>query len=430
MIGDDRPGLTSALQAQQPGEVSGTVLMVTPRWVRDGGVGAHVQASAAALARHGWHVLALAKQVEPGREIPGVNVLESPELFNRSASMTVRLGEVMSGRPKVIHLHQIGDPTVVDFMRARAPVVISTHGYPGCTSGVYYFHPGEECTRSHGPGCVPNLLMRGCAHTTYPRTLPAKYRTATRVLTALRRADLVVSYSSAVDRHLAVNGLIRRTVVPYFPTIAPKPGSGDAQRPRVLFAGRIVAEKGVDVLIRAACDVDAQFVICGDGRGLGTVRALARSLGVEERMSFMGWLDPERLADEFASASVVVVPSLWPEPLGGVGIEAMASGRPVVASATGGILDWLVDGVTGLCVAPGDERALAQALNELLADPERRLAMGAAGRDAVAARFSPERHVAALAASYRAARTTWQSGRTELSADGEGDSRGVLAHEM
>ena len=97
----------------------------------------------------------------------------------------------------------------------------------------------------------------------------------------------------------------------------------------------------------------------------------------------------EQLAREFANASVVVVPSLWPEPFGIVGIEALAAGRPVIASATGGIGDWLEDGVCGLCVPPGDAGALARALNELLADPERQDAMGAAGKADRRARFSP-----------------------------------------
>jgi glycosyltransferase involved in cell wall biosynthesis len=117
------------------------------------------------------------------------------------------------------------------------------------------------------------------------------------------------------------------------------------------------------------------------------------------------------LADELANASVVVVPSLWPEPFGLVGIEALAAGRPAVGSSTGGIGDWLEHGVSGLCVAPGDAPALARALNELLADPDRQRVMGIAGREAVAQRFSPDRHLAALLEGYRAARSTWDTAR-------------------
>jgi glycosyltransferase involved in cell wall biosynthesis len=139
------------------------------------------------------------------------------------------------------------------------------------------------------------------------------------------------------------------------------------------------------------------------------MRRLARRTGVEGRVSFKGWLSSDQLAEEFANASVVVVPSLWPEPFGLVGIEALAAGRPVVASATGGIGDWLDDGISGLCVKPGDVHELAGALNELLADPERQRTMGMAGRQAVNTRFSPERHVAAILDAYRRAHATWQS---------------------
>jgi len=154
--------------------------------------------------------------------------------------------------------------------------------------------------------------------------------------------------------------------------------------------------------------------MCGEGRQLEMMRGLARSLGVGERVRFTGWLDPDSLAQELADASVVVMPSRWPEPFGLVGIEALAAGRPVIASATGGILDWLQDGVTGLSVRPGDPLDLARALNELLADPERQRTMGAAGRKMVAARFSPERHLAGLLEAYRTARSTWQSARGRM----------------
>lgn len=183
----------------------------------------------------------------------------------------------------------------------------------------------------------------------------------TRARTALQRADLVVSYSSAVDRHLAANGIARRTIVPYFPTMPSQQGSGHATRRRVVFAGRIVRPKGVGVLIHAAREVQAEFVLCGDGRELEEMRALSARLGVDDRVRFTGWLDGDSLAHELAEASIVAVPSVWPEPFGLVGIEAFASGRPAVASATGGIGDWLTDGTSGLAVRPADAPALARA---------------------------------------------------------------------
>ena len=393
---------------QTPRDVT-SVLLVMPRWTRDGGVATHVMASAAALAGHGVDVNVLAAQIDPAGEAPGVTLIHSPELFNERATPAERFGEAVAGRPTVIHLHQFEDPDAVAVMQRHAPVLLSAHGYLACTSGVHYFRPGQECQRAHGPGCIPSLVA--CAHTSDPRRLPSAFRQAGRSLLTLRRADLAVSYSSAVDRHLALNEVTRRTVIPLFSTMSPAVGSGHADRRRVVFAGRVVLPKGVAVLIRAARAVDAEFVVCGDGWRREQMQRLATRMGVHQRIQFKGWMDSEALARELAEASVVAVPSIWPEPFGLVGIEALAAGRPVVASAVGGIRDWLEHGVNGLAVKPGDANVLAHALQELLADPARQRAMGLAGREMVARRFSAERHVAALLDAYRSARANWESAR-------------------
>jgi glycosyltransferase involved in cell wall biosynthesis len=421
-----------------------SVLMGTPLWGRNGGVAAHVQESARLLAERGLRVMVVAAKVDPDLHVPGVTAHRSTELFRAHAPIDARLGAAASASPDVIHLHQLDDPDVVAALRRKAPVVVSAHGYTACTAGVHYFRPGQECARAHGPGCAANLALRGCAHVRDPRPLPASYRQTTRALDALRGADLAVAYSSAVERHLAVNGVARRAVIPLFVTLAPCPprephptrGPHESHQPhptqepheppppcephepqrlgdnhamrRVLFAGRVVKPKGLGVLIRAMRTVDAELVVCGDGMQLTAMRKLARRVGVDRRVRFRGWLDPAQLARELANASIVAIPSLWPEPFGLVGIEALAAGRPVVASLTGGIPDWLEDGVTGVGVQPGDVRGLARALDALLADPERQQAIGATGREMVAARFSPERHVEALLESYRAARVSWE----------------------
>jgi glycosyltransferase involved in cell wall biosynthesis len=399
----------------------GPILLVTPRWVRDGGVATHVMSSATALAAQGVTVHVVAATVDTGASVPGVTVHCSPHLLARSHSSAEKLDDVLRVHPSIVHLHQLDDPELVAHMRPIAPVAISMHGYSACTSGVHYFQPGQECGRAHGVGCIPNLIARGCAHTHDPRGWPSSYMRADRAVRALRLSDLAISYSSAVDRHLAANGVGPRRVLPLLATIAPRVGAGHETRRRVVFAGRVVATKGVGVLIRSAREVDAEFVICGDGWQLEAMRRLATRLGVAHRVHFRGWLDGESLAQELADASVVVMPSLWPEPFGLVGIEALSAGRPVVASATGGIEDWLLDGVNGLTVAPGDVTALARTLSVLLDDPARQTAMGNAGREMVADRFSRERHVAALLEAYGAARAEWESRRSE-GAQQEGES--------
>jgi glycosyltransferase involved in cell wall biosynthesis len=406
MSQNDRPDA----DARRSGESAPhSVLMAVPQWTRDGGVSAHVQTSAAILAQHGLDVRVMAAQILTSDDVPGVTVYAAPDLFHADVPMQARIGEAMSFGPELVHLHQVDLPDVAQAIRVRAPVVLSAHNYPACAGGGYYFRPGQECTRGHGRMCMVNMVARGCAHTHNFKRLPTLYKNGARRAAALEHADLVVSYSSSVDRHLAANHVARRKLVPYSATIPAVPGTGDASGRRVVFAGRLVREKGVDVLIRAAREVDAEFIVCGDGRLLEPMRRLARRCGVEGRVSFTGWLSSERLAEEFANASVVVVPSLWPEPFGLVGIEALAAGRPVIASATGGVSDWLDDNVSGRCVKPGDVGELVDALGQLLGDPDKQRTMGMAGREAVARRFSAERHFGAIIDAYREARVAWRA---------------------
>ncbi len=391
-----------------------SVLLVTPRWTRDGGVGAHVMASAAALAGAGADVHVLVARIESHEPLQGVTVHRSPTLYDETLPPERRVGEVASLIPSVVHTQQFDDPLVTGFLQRRAPLLVSAHGFPACTSGVHYFRPGQECQRAHGPGCVPNLIARGCAHTRDPRWLPRSYARSTGALASLRRSDLAISYSSAVDRHLAINGVERRARVPLFSTVPTLRGSGHERRRRVVFAGRMVRPKGIEVLIRAARAVDGEFLICGEGRRSDAMRRLARRLGVQDRVSFVGWLGPERLARELAEASVVAIPSLWPEPFGLVGIEAHAAGRPVIASSTGGVEDWLEDGRSGICVPAGDAAALAHAISALLADPELQHRMGAAGEVSVRERFTEAHHVTALLEAYALARERWQQRLTPV----------------
>jgi len=384
------------------------VVLLTPDWSREGGVGSHVQASAAALAARGVKVTVLATRAD-GEAPAGIELLTRPMLFERSFSAAERVGAWGLAEGSVVHAHNVDDPALVEYFQRSAPTLVSAHAYTGCAAGMNYFQPGEPCSRAHTPACLYNMAARGCDHTRQRHLILSKYRRSGTAMRALHGADLVVSYSSAVDRHLAINGLGRRAVVPLFPTLPALEPSAAPREATVLFAARIVGPKGLDVLIRAAPQVDARFVVCGDGRRLPEMRALAEQLGVLERFSFRGWLQGDEFAAQLAASTLVAIPSKWPEPFGLVGIEALAAGRPAVASDGGGIVDWLQDGVNGLLVPPGDVGALAAAIGELVADPQRCAQMGAAGHRMVAERFSPEQHVTQLMVAYRQARLNWET---------------------
>ena len=164
----------------------------------------------------------------------------------------------------------------------------------------------------------------------------------------------------------------------------------------VLFVGRMEDVKGVDVLLEAFSllrknDDSLCLVLVGGGAQKPRYEALASHLGITSGVRFVGSVTREALPSYLDVADIFVLPSLK-EPFGLVGLEAMAKGKPVVASAVGGIPDF-VGAETGLLVRPGSARGLASALERLAADPSLRARLGEGGRKLVDERFS-YRHVA------------------------------------
>jgi D-inositol-3-phosphate glycosyltransferase len=169
--------------------------------------------------------------------------------------------------------------------------------------------------------------------------------------------------------------------------------------PRIVVVTRLVERKGLADMIAALPAVPhAELVVVGGGEAAKLrddtearrLTALAQSLGVRHRVELRGCIDREDVPPLLRSADVVVC-SPWYEPFGIVPLEAMACGRPVIASAVGGLIDTVVDGMTGLHVPPRRPDRLADAIRRLLADAGLRARLGAAGADRARARYSYRR---------------------------------------
>jgi glycosyltransferase involved in cell wall biosynthesis len=176
--------------------------------------------------------------------------------------------------------------------------------------------------------------------------------------------------------------------------------------PVVVAVAMLIPQKGIQYLLEAAPQVlasqpDAWFVIVGEGAYLPELKRIAFDLGVEERVKFTGVRSDVPVF--LALADVVAVPSVWHEPAGLIVLEAMASARPVVATASGGIPEYVVDGETGFLVELRNAQQLASALTSVLADPVRARAMGQAGRRRVEANFTTARWVDKTLAVYEEA---------------------------
>ncbi|RFS82401.1 glycosyltransferase family 1 protein [Actinomadura spongiicola] len=178
---------------------------------------------------------------------------------------------------------------------------------------------------------------------------------------------------------------------------------------RLVVLSRLVERKGVDTAIRALAHVPgARLTVAGGPRRgdlhtdpeVRRLRDVALDAGVAGRVEFLGRVGRDEVPPLLRSASLVVTLP-WYEPFGMVPLEAMACGVPVVASAVGGHLDTVVDGVTGVHVPPRDPEAAARAIRALLDDPAGRAGMGFAGGDRARDRYSWTRVAADTTEVYR-----------------------------
>ena len=174
---------------------------------------------------------------------------------------------------------------------------------------------------------------------------------------------------------------------------------------RLLFVGRLVYYKGVDVLLNAlALTSHANLRIVGEGADRNRLEALSVQLGVDGRTEFVGSLPDDDLVKALGDADVFILPSVSrAEAFGLAMVEAMANGLPAISTSLGTGTDWVnLDEVSGVVVEPGDAKALAAAIQRLT-DRDLRARLGAGAYQRVHDMFSFERHVDELEAAYRAA---------------------------
>jgi len=233
--------------------------------------------------------------------------------------------------------------------------------------------------------------------------------------TVFRRAHQVTACSEDLRARAVAIGLdaARAIVIPYGVDVA-RYASGDGARLRARLSipqgalvigalGRLVHKKGFDHLLDAMPAVlaalpSAWCVIGGEGDLRDALQAQAQSLGIAKKVLFPGYIAWQDTPDFYALCDVVAVPSVVDaagnvDGLPNVLLEAMASGRPVVASRVAGIPDVVRDGSNGLLVPPGNAQRLAQALLLLLRDSKLREELGAAAREYVAGAL-PWEHIA------------------------------------
>jgi len=282
------------------------------------------------------------------------------------------IGQLLAGgKFEIMHAHDWSVGSAIGPARhAGVPVVLTQHEYSHVCATKRLMRGHDVC-----PGPTPIACLR-CTSSWYgPVVGPGLAMTnALARRTRTRHVDAFIPVSSAVAIKTGLPGRSPHVVIPNFipddlvvNEPAPNPDGP------IVFAGLLSRDKGIEVLI------DAHRRLGGRPRLVLAGRVLDDTpLDLSSEVELRGLLDHPSVIDLMRTACVVVVPSIVQDCCPTVVLEAMAVGRPVVAAASGGIVDLVDDGVTGLLVPPGDPVALSAALSTVLEDPQRAAAMGQA----------------------------------------------------
>ncbi len=291
-------------------------------------------------------------------------------------------------RPDVAHLHNVYhqlSPSVLDALRSRdVPTVMTLHDYKLACPVYRLFRDGEICTKCVGTEWPLWVGVHGCSRGSRAESwLLALESTVHRMRRSYERG---VSVFVSPSRFLA--DVVRKQGIPsrrirvirnaprHRPPVA-DPGAR-APRPRVLYAGRISPEKGVDLLIEAARGVpEVEVRVAGTGADAKRLGAASSDLA---NVRWLGHLGPEDLEAERAAAWAVAVPSRWYENAPLSVIEAFCSGRPVLAADHGGLVEMVEPEVNGWRIPPGDVEAWSEALRRLPTAQSELMLMGMRAR--------------------------------------------------
>ncbi len=370
-----------------------------------GGIENYTRDLFAELERRGHEVVLVAAGIRlPGLNRPGRRLQFLPDLADHAdghAGVAALDALIREARPDVAHVHFTLGEGAATLVTQKLPTVWFAHTFAAiCPSGARLFQRHDTVCRLQGVPdhrCLVNAYLERC-NTKRPLRLWRTYRHSRVAQASLRLADTVVCDSEYVRQRHIENGFPDHRIT-VLPSPVPLPSDLPADRaprdPVVLYVGRVTAEKGVDYLLRALprIAVPCELRVAGDGYELKKQRALAAELGVADRVRFLGALDRASIQDLYRQAAVVVVPSVWPEPFGMVGPEAMSFGVPVVAFRVGGVPEWLHDGETGYLVEPRDIDGLARPIELLLRDAPLARRLGERGRQLVQERFTIPQHV-------------------------------------
>ncbi|MBD2625389.1 glycosyltransferase family 4 protein [Trichormus variabilis] len=309
---------------------------------------------------------------------------------------------------QLLHLH---DPELLAEWSGECPAVFTLHNHCSyCPSGTKYLADRQkQCDRNMHPlGCTWGHLVDGCGSRRPHKILHVLQNSYNFLNTAKKNNIPVIANSNYVREQIISNGLSPHQVItlhcgvqdPQYPTASLS--QEIHQNQRILFVGRIVPDKGIEWLLKAFAKTDSRIHldIAGEGWIKTNMEKLAKKMGLSDRITWHGWCHKEKLETLYQQCLAVVFPSLWPEPAGLVTLEAYARYRPVIASAVGGIPEYVQDGQTGILIPANHIQKLADAINELATNYQKSRLMGKQGRYWFEQEFTLDLHIQRLEKIY------------------------------
>ena len=321
-------------------------------------------------------------------------------LYNHSAKTTISFA-IRDFRPEVIHAGTVTkiSPAGVKAMKGT-PTIMDLRDYGLMYPALHKYLPKDEFCRYGDDACCP-------LHAGYFRY----YFELLRIYLHRKRFDQIAAFVADSEHMKRLAGQLGmkpaivlnsplETIPEQLPGVPKLPDS-------ILYAGRLEPEKGVLELVNSFELVrkslpDAKLLIAGSGSLSDEIDSLIMDRGLCGSVTLLGHINRQELQQWYVKTRIVAIPSLWPEPFGRVGPEAMAFGVPVVASGRGGMTDWLNDGQNGIIADPSDVKNLAASLVRLLQDETLYQLMSENARQSVH-RFRVENYVDELEALYRGA---------------------------
>jgi glycosyltransferase involved in cell wall biosynthesis len=321
--------------------------------------------------------------------------------------------------PDAVYIHKLADLDVLETLLAsEVPLVRMVHDHDlyCLRSSKYHYFSRHICHRPASLYC----LFPCCGSITRNRGggFPFhwnSYRAKKREIHLNRQFQRLLVATRYMKEELLRNGFEAGRIEIHAPV--PRSRTDDlcstfGDRNLILYAGQIIRGKGVDVLLESLALVRAPFecIILGDGHHRGYCEQLSRKLGLAGRVRFPGFISQSEIRNYYRECSVAVMSSLWPEPFGASGLEAMRFGLPVVAFDAGGISEWLVDGCNGFLVPWMDRASFAARVETLLQDKALARQMGEQGRWLASENYDFAKYIAGLEAMF--GRVVAESGKT------------------